>query len=69
MTVGIDYLSIGGYHTDGVESHQVILGAGIWVIEGLYLRDISPGEYDLICLPLKTVGVEGAPSRAVLRKR
>jgi len=67
LAVGVDYLSIGGYNKDGVETHQTILGAGIWVIEGLNLAEIKPGYYDLICLPLKLVGADGAPCRVVLR--
>lgn len=66
-TVGVDYLSIGGWQSDGVETHQVMLGAGIWVIEGLNLAKVKPGGYELICLPLKLLGAEGAPARAVLR--
>ena len=69
MTVGVDYLSIGGWEKDGVEVHQVMLGAGIWVIEGLDLSKIQPGRYDLICLQLKIVGSDGAPARALLRPR
>lgn len=69
MTVGVDYLSIGGWEKDGVEVHQVMLGAGIWVIEGLWLKEIEPGDYDMICLPLKIKGADGAPCRAVLRSR
>jgi arylformamidase len=67
MTVGVDYLSIGGFEKDGVETHQIMLGAGIWVIEGLDLSKIRPGYYDMICLPLKLVGADGAPCRVVLR--
>ncbi len=67
MTVGVDYLSIGGYDKDGVETHQIMLGAGLWVIEGLNLAAIEPGGYDLICLPLKIEGADGAPCRVVLR--
>ena len=66
-TVGVDYLSIGGWQSDGVETHQIMLGAGIWVIEGLNLAKVKPGRYELICLPLKLIGAEGAPARAVLR--
>ena len=68
QTVGIDYLSIGAYGGDGVETHQILLGAGIWVIEGLDLTGVDPGSYDLICLPLKILGGDGAPARAVVRK-
>ena len=66
-TVGVDYLSVGGFHTDGVETHQALLGAGIWVIEGLDLSGVEPGEHELICLPLKVEGGDGAPARALLR--
>jgi arylformamidase len=67
MTVGVDYLSIGGYGKDVVETHRIMLGAGIWVIEGLNLAATKPGYYDLICLPLKIEGADGAPCRVVLR--
>jgi len=67
-TVGVDYLSVGGYKRDGVETHHALLGAGIWVIEGLNLSKVKPGEYELICLPIKLQGAEGAPARALLRK-
>ena len=69
MTVGVDYLSIGGFGKDVVEVHQVMLGAGIWVIEGLRLVDVDPGDYDLLCLPLKIKGADGAPCRALLKPR
>ncbi len=64
---GVDYLSVGGFHEDGVETHQALLGAGIWVIEGLNLSGVEPGLYEMICLPLKLIGAEGAPARAILR--
>lgn len=67
-TVGVDYLSVGGFYSDGVETHQALLGAGIWVIEGLDLSGVEPGEHELICLPLKVEGGDGAPARALLRK-
>jgi arylformamidase len=68
-TVGVDYLSVGAFEGDGVETHQVLLGAGIWLIEGLNLSEIPPGEYDLVCLPIKIQGGDGAPARAALRTR
>ena len=67
--VGVDYLSVGGYKTDGRETHLALLGAGIWVIEGLNLRGVRPGPVDLICLPLQLIGAEGAPARALVRLR
>jgi len=67
QTVGIDYLSVGGFFKDGVETHHALLEAGIWIIEGLNLSNVSPGIVELICLPLKIEGGDGAPARAILR--
>jgi arylformamidase len=67
-TIGVDYLSVGGFRQDMKETHQTILGAGIWIVEGLNLSDIEPGPYEFVCLPLKLVGSDGAPARAVLRR-
>jgi arylformamidase len=63
--VGIDYLSIAPFD-DPVSAHQVLLGAGVVVVEGLNLSGVEPGSYRLICLPLKIAGAEGAPARVVL---
>ncbi len=68
QTVGVDYLSVGGFKIDSAETHRALLRAGIWIIEGLNLEHAAPGDYELICLPLKMVGSDGAPARAVLRK-
>jgi arylformamidase len=68
-TIGIDYLSIGGFYADGTKIHKSILAAGIWVIEGLNLANVSEGRYDLVCLPIKAVDIDGAPARAVVRQR
>ncbi|WDT75929.1 MAG: cyclase family protein [Candidatus Manganitrophus sp.] len=68
-TVGIDYLSVGGYVHDAVETHRILLGAGIWLIEGLNLSAVTPGAYELVCLPLRVAGADGAPARAILRPR
>lgn len=67
QTVGVDYLSVGGFRQDLVETHEILLEAGIWIIEGLDLRRIAPGAYELACLPLKIIGSDGAPARAALR--
>jgi arylformamidase len=67
-TVGIDYLSVGHAESGGDQTHRILLAAGIWIIEGLILENVAPGEYELICLPLKIAGGDGAPARAVLRK-
>jgi arylformamidase len=67
-TVGIDYLSVGGFSQDLAETHLILLGAGIWIVEGLDLSNVEPGRYELACLPLRLVGADGAPARAALRK-
>jgi arylformamidase len=67
QTIGVDYLSVGGFFKDGVETHHILLGARVWVIEGLNLSGVKPGRYELACLPLKMRGSDGAPARAVIR--
>ncbi len=69
QTIGIDYLSIGGYEKNGPEVHRVLLEAGVWIIEGLDLSHVQPGRYDLICLPFKFDHCDGAPARAVVHAR
>jgi arylformamidase len=59
--VGIDYLSIGDEH-----AHRTLLVAGVVAIEGLDLRGVEPGDYELVCAPLKLVGSDGAPARVFL---
>jgi arylformamidase len=67
-TVGIDYLSVGGYKRGGVQTHVTLLKAGIWIIEGLDLSAIKPGDYDLLALPLRIAGGDGAPARVLLKR-
>ncbi len=67
MTVGVDYLSVGGYKKNGTEVHNILLGSGIWLIEGLDLSKISEGPYQLICLPIKIKKSDGAPARAIVK--
>ena len=66
-TVGIDYLSVGGYKADGARIHLALLRAGVWIIEGLNLTGVKPGAYQLVCLPLRIFSGDGAPARAVIR--
>ncbi len=63
--VGIDYLSIAPFG-DSEPVHNVLLKAGVVILEGLDLSRVLRGFYDLYCLPLKLVGAEGAPARAIL---
>ena len=67
--IGVDYLSVGAFHGEGVEIHRTLLNAGIWIIEGLDLSRVGTGKYDLVCLPLKIEGGDGAPARAALKRR
>jgi len=67
--VGMDYLSVGGFRKDLAETHRILLEAGVWIIEGLNLSRVRPGRYDLVCLPLRLEGADGAPARALLRAR
>jgi arylformamidase len=67
--VGVDYLSVGLFQGDGVETHQLLLGNGIWILEGLNLSAVSEGEYELVCLPLRIAGCDGSPARAILRQK
>jgi arylformamidase len=63
--VGVDYLSVAPYG-DSARTHVILLQAGVIPVEGLNLSAVQPGRYQLICLPLKLAGCEGAPARAVL---
>ncbi len=63
----LPYLSIGGFHHDLVATHVALLRAGIWVVEGLYLGEVAAGNYEMICLPMKLRGADGAPARVLLR--
>jgi len=65
--VGIDYLSISPFKMSR-PTHEVLLAASMVIIEGLDLSSISPGDYNLICLPIKIDGADGSPARAILTK-
>jgi arylformamidase len=67
--VGIDYLSIEQFKAATFETHLALLSAGVVIVEGLNLREVAAGVYELICLPLKIAAGsgDGAPARAVLR--
>lgn len=65
--VGIDYLSIGGFERNEAEVHRTLLGASIWIIEGLDLSMVDAGTYEFLCLPLLIDGAEAAPARVLVR--
>jgi arylformamidase len=64
--VGIDYLSIEQFHSGHHRTHRTLLAKSIVILEGLDLSVPPPGEYHLVCLPLRIEGCDGAPARAVL---
>jgi len=69
--VGVDYLTIEpqGPEKAGYPTHHTLLGAGVVIVEGLDLRGIAPGPYELVCAPLKIEGGDGAPARVFLIER
>jgi arylformamidase len=65
--VGIDYLSVEKYNFSSPDVHRTLLGNGTIIIEGLNLSEVDAGDYEMICLPMKIEGGDGAPARVVLR--
>jgi arylformamidase len=63
--IGVDYLSVAEYK-DTSTPHHILLGAKVIPLEGLNLTGVPIGEYQLVALPMKLVGRDGAPTRVVL---
>jgi len=63
--VGVDYLSVAPWK-QGTPTHRALLEAGVVIVEGLNLSAIEPGVHAFTCLPLKIVGSDGAPARAII---
>jgi arylformamidase len=66
--VGIDYLSVEQFKKPGAPAHRALLSEGVVIIEGLNLAEAEPGMYDMVCLPLRIAGADGAPARVVLKR-
>lgn len=68
--VGIDYLSVEKFGSEDFLTHITLLEKEVVIIEGLDLREVTAGDYELVCLPLKMVGGtgDGAPARTILRQ-
>ena len=64
--VGLDYLSVAHADTQ-VPVHRAFLDHGVILLEGIDLSAVAPGRYELMCVPLRLKGLDGAPCRAVLR--
>lgn len=65
--VGIDYLSVDGFHSREHPAHYALLANGVIIIEGLDLGQVEPGRYEMIALPLKIAGSEASPARVIIR--
>ena len=67
--VGIDYLSVETFGSDDFATHRILLRKEVVILEGLDLREVPPGDYEIFCLPLKYIGAtgDGAPARTILR--
>ena len=68
--VGMDYLSVEKFGSTDFATHKILLEKEVVLLEGVDLREVPPGDYELICLPLKYIGStgDGAPARTILRK-
>jgi arylformamidase len=68
--VGFDYLSVERFGSENFETHTALLSDGVVIVEGLDLRAVAPGAYELACLPLRLAAGsgDGAPARALLRE-
>ena len=64
--VGLDYLSV-AHADEQVPVHRAFLDHGVVLLEGIDLSAVEPGRYELMCFPMRIVGSDGAPCRAVLR--
>lgn len=66
--VGIDYLSIEAFGNPSFPVHKLLLSRNVAIVEGLDLSGVRVGKYDLQCFPIKLLGADGAPARAVLHQ-
>ena len=67
MLVGVDTPSVDLYSSKDLPAHNRILLHDMAILEGLVLADVPEGQYELIALPLRLVGFDASPVRAVLR--
>ena len=67
LLIGVESQSVGPIDAP-MATHLILLGAGVALLEGLRLAEVSEGEYILSASPLKIAGIEGSPCRAVLIK-
>lgn len=63
--IGIDYLSVERFGSLDHAVHRTFATQGVIAIEGLNLGEIPAGWYQILCLPLKIAGADGAPARVI----
>ena len=66
--IGVDAPSLDPEDSKTMDAHHAVRDAGMRILEGLVLDDVPSGDYELIALPLKLVGLDASPVRAVLRE-
>lgn len=67
VLVGVDYISAEQFGAPEPQTHRALLGRGIPIIEGVFLQDVKPGDYDLMLLPMRVIGHEAASARALIK--
>jgi arylformamidase len=66
--VGTDAPSVDAFRSKTMDCHRILQRGGVAILEGACLAHVPPGDYELICLPLKLDGLDGSPVRAILRQ-
>jgi arylformamidase len=66
--LAVDCLSVDCFESITYPVHHMLLNAGVIIVEGVFLKDVAAGKYELLCLPLKLIDSDGAPARVVLRE-
>ncbi len=65
--LALDYLSVDEFSSSLYPVHQILLNAGVVIVESVNLSEVPAGDYEILCLPLKIKGCDGAPARVILR--
>lgn len=68
VLVGIDTPSVDAFDSEYLETHRILAGAGVYIVEGLDLMQVSDGMYELVVLPLRLSGMDASPARAILKR-
>jgi arylformamidase len=68
VLVGTDAPSVDAFDSNDLPAHRILLSRNVAILEGARLGEVTAGDYELICLPLRLAGLDGSPVRAVLRR-